>query len=141
MAEAFCRAREFVEKRKKEAQAPYLIQLEFPEFKQGRFTVNRVYQFQPLIIGMYSADRGMISFNKDTCLQISAFAKNRGLKLTFKGLDAFLEDRGEMVAWLRENFFGSSNQELFEHIGLEIYGLSTEDKPRKDKYIQPERSS
>ncbi|MFQ5762241.1 MAG: hypothetical protein ACE5PO_04320 [Candidatus Bathyarchaeia archaeon] len=127
MSEAYARAVSHVEQLKKQGVPAIEIQLRFPPFSQGGFTVNRVYSVDPVLVGMYSAGNSMVKFDKSTLEKISQLAKQRGLKVDVSGLNVFFRGkRRAVVAWLKENFFGALESELFEAIGRDIYGLTSD---------------
>ncbi|WP_309492618.1 hypothetical protein [Candidatus Hecatella orcuttiae] len=123
MAEAFRKAVEYVEKKKREGITEAGIQLGFPEFGEGTFKVNRLFAFNPLILGMYSDRRDMVKFDAGTVKAVKALAGRLSLKMEKKGLNIYLSEQGVRVAWLKQNFFGASKPELFVEIGKAVYGL------------------
>lgn len=129
MAEAYRKAIEFVLTKINAGIDHFQIQLDFPEFKQGQFRINRVYGFDPPLIGMYSPKVPLIKLDKHSLSKILDFAKRHRYKFKVSGVDIFLEEKSRRVAWLRENFFGATFPELFEAIGTEIYNLKT-DQPQ-----------
>ncbi len=126
MAEAHRKGLEFIAAKINARVDPFQIQMDFPEFRQGKFRANRIYGFDPPMIGMYSPQMPMIRFDKHSLSKISKFAKRCRCKFKLSGLDVFLEERGQRVAWLRENFFGATKPELFEAIGNQIYSLKAD---------------
>lgn len=109
------------------------IQISFPVFQQGQFLVNRVYRFQPPLVGMYSRDYIMMQVNKENLRRIRRFARDRKLKLSVSGMNIFLEDQQRnRVGWLRENFFGATEPELFETMGRDLYGFDVTGEPPRN---------
>lgn len=126
MAEAYRKGLAFVLAKSKAGVDFFQIQMAFPEFKQGQFNVNRIYGFNPPLIGMYLPQVSMINFDKHSLSKISEFVRKYRCKFKVSGLDVFFEERGKRVAWLRENFFGATSPELFEAIGTHIYNLKAD---------------
>lgn len=132
MSQAHRAAIEYVLKQKGSGVPEMVIQMDFPEFKQGEFVVNRVYRFDPVLVGMYVTAKKLIEFDHHTNARISSYCKSKGLKLHLSGVDLFLEDqRARRIAWLRDNFFGASIPEIFEDIGRQIYSLDPKKEPSK----------
>lgn len=92
-----------------------------PEFEAEGLVVNRVYFIGKPIIGMA---RGMnVKFDRNFIALVRKFAKFRNLDVEVIGKGIFLKRGEEVVAWLREDFFGADDATLFEELGREVYGL------------------
>ncbi|WP_309492945.1 hypothetical protein [Candidatus Hecatella orcuttiae] len=127
LTEVFRKAVEYVEAGKKEGLQEHQIQMQLPEFRHGRFRVNRVYSFDPLILGMHLNDEARLRFNPKVKKTVEDFAARRGLRFQPSSFDIYLLKGEKKVAWLREDFFGASTPELFEEIGRIIYGSALRD--------------
>jgi len=104
MSEAFRKAVEHIEQSKARGVAETTIQIDFPEFEQGTFKVNRVYEFKPLIIGMLSPEE-MVGFDDAAMHALKRFARRRGLSVRPSGTMIWLRDKGgQVVAILKEAF-------------------------------------
>jgi len=97
------------------------IQEKMPEFEADGFVVNRVYFIGKPIIGM--AKNMNVKFDKNFITLVRKFAKFRNLDVEVVGGGIFLKKGEEVVAWLREDFFGADEPTLFEELGREVYGL------------------
>ncbi len=91
------------------------------EFEADGFVVNRAYFIGKPIIGM---EKNMnVKFDKNFIAFVRKFAKLRNLDVEVVGGGIFLKRGEEVVAWLREDFFGADNATLFEELGKEVYGI------------------
>ena len=121
MSKAFLKAQEYVMEQLQKGVPRITIQEKMPEFEADGFVVNRVYFIGKPIIGM--AKNMNVKFDKNFITLVRKFAKFRNLDVEVVGGGIFLKKGEEVVAWLREDFFGADEPTLFEELGREVYGL------------------
>ncbi|MCL7387350.1 MAG: hypothetical protein LZ159_01395 [Thaumarchaeota archaeon] len=121
MSKAFLKAQEYIMEQLQKGVPMVTIQEKMPEFEADGFIINRVYFVGKPIIGM--AKNMNVKFDKNFITLVRKFAKFRNLDVEVVGSGIFLKREGEVVAWLREDFFGADEPILFEELGREVYGL------------------
>ncbi|MCS7136042.1 MAG: hypothetical protein RMJ14_00365 [Nitrososphaerota archaeon] len=120
MSKAFLKAQEYVREQLQKGVPKITIQERMPEFEADGFVVNRVYFVGKPIIGM--AKNMNVKFDKNFIALVRKFAKFRNLDVEVIGGGIFLKRGEEIVAWLREDFFGADEPTLFEELSKEVYG-------------------
>lgn len=129
MSKAFIKAQEHIKEQLKNDVPKVTIQERMPEFKVDDFIVNKVYFIggKP-ILGM--AKDMNVKFDKNFIALVRKFAKFRNLDVEVVGEGVFLKRGDEVVAWLRRDFFGADDANLFEELGREVYGLHSSHEKR-----------
>lgn len=123
LSKAFIKAQEYIREQLRKGVPRVTIQERMPEFEADSFVVNRAYFIGKPIIGM--ARNMNVKFDKNFIALVRKFAKFRNLDVEVIGGGIFLKRGKEVVAWLREDFFGADEPTLFEELGREVYGLGS----------------
>lgn len=135
MAELFEKALQHVEEQKKKKAPLSVIQEKFPEFKDGDFVINRVYDVDPPMIGLLS-QRNLLAFDEKTLEKLRKFVAGKGFLDVRSGQTIYLQKDGKNVGLLRENSFAATDQWVFEDLAREIYGIGGPPQPRILTFVE-----
>ncbi|MCS7142714.1 MAG: hypothetical protein NZ920_02820 [Aigarchaeota archaeon] len=113
-----------------------IIQSSTPEFRDGTFTVNRIFQSDPLLLG-YFDQRLKLTIDEGLERAASKVAKLHEAVVVRVTPDLHFLREGKLVAVLRSNGFAAADRMLFEDIARELYGIGgspMRDQPVKDRW-------
>lgn len=120
MAGAFERAVEWIRREIENGRPISTIMLTMPTFKDDELTINKIYSFDPLIIG-YADPEMKIELDSKLILRVDWIAKNLGLWMVVTPPEIHILRESEPVGLVRRNGFGASDpvlySELFRQIG------------------------
>ncbi|MCF8885518.1 MAG: hypothetical protein QXK95_05625 [Nitrososphaerota archaeon] len=110
-----------------------LLQIEFPEFRDGDFIVNLYIDGDPPLLGRV-LDRDIIEFTPKIVRHIFRFGLLHGCTIHRIGQEFYYVRDGKIVAVIGRRHYAASEPKLFEEISREIYGIGGEriidiDKP------------
>lgn len=121
LSELFIKASQYLKEKIVEGYPMARLLEGFPEFRQDPYVINKVYFFDKPILGMQAdlnarLDRSFLS-------SVRKFAKIRKLEVEATAAGVYLKRDGSIVGYLRDDFFGASEPELFEELASELYRI------------------
>lgn len=112
---AFERAVEWVRKEIENGKPLLTIMLTMPEFKDEKLIINKIYSFNPLIIG-YSDSKLGIEINPKLRLEIDWVAKTLGLKTIVTPPVIHIVRDSEQAGIIYRDGYGASDSVLLEEL-------------------------
>ena len=133
MSSAFERAVDWVRQQAAAGKPLPAIQKEMPEFKDERFTVNRVALLDPVTVG-YSDPRAAVKITDGLVRAVSRVAKMHGFEAVQTSNGVIVRSGERNVAFVTEEGVFSSDRKLFEDL---VDALRTQpvDAPVKDSWL------
>ncbi|MEM2549884.1 MAG: hypothetical protein QXI61_00625 [Nitrososphaerota archaeon] len=138
MTGAFEKALEWIKGEVDNGKPLSTIMLTMPTFRDNELVINKIYSFNPLIIG-YSGPELNIELDSKMILKVNWIAKNFGMNVVFSPPDIHILRGNEPVGVVKRDGFGASDpillSELNRHIGRlsNQYGVKIE---VKDSWIK-----
>ncbi|MEM0375137.1 MAG: hypothetical protein QXO17_07730 [Nitrososphaerota archaeon] len=133
MSSAFDRAVEWVRQQASAGKGLPSIAKEMPEFRDERFTVNRVVLLEPIMVG-YADPKASIQLTDGLFRAVTRVAKMHGFEAvqTSNGIAVRSGDRN--VAFVTQEGVFSSDRKLFEDL-VEAVRTQPVDAPVKDSWL------
>ncbi len=133
MSSAFERAVEWVRQQATAGKLLPVIQKEMPEFKDERFTVNRVVLLDPVTVG-YADPKAALKITDGLVRAVSRVAKMHGFEAVQTSTGIIVRSGERNVAFVTQEGVFSSDRKLFEDL---IDALRTQpvDAPVKDSWL------
>lgn len=133
MSSAFDRAVEWVRQQVSAGKELPSIAKEMPEFKDERFTVNRVVLLEPVMVG-YADPKATIQITDGLVRAVTRVAKMHGLEVvqTSNGITVRSGERN--VAFVTQEGVFSSDRKLFEDL-MDAVRTQPVEAPVKDSWL------
>ncbi len=133
MSSAFEKAVDWVKQQAAAGKPLPTIQKEMPEFRDERFTVNRVALLDPVMVG-YADPKASVKITDGLVRAVSRVAKMHGFEAVQTSTGVIVRSGERNVAFVTQEGVFSSDRKLFEDL---IDALRTQpvDAPVKDSWL------
>lgn len=137
MAGAFERAVEWIKGEIESGKPISTIMLTMPTFRDEELVVNKIYSFNPLIIG-YEDQELNIELDSKIILKVNWIAKNLGMNIVVSPPDIHILRENVPIGVVRRNGFGASDPALLSELARQFGHVVTHqevDIEVKDSWI------
>ncbi|MEM2294496.1 MAG: hypothetical protein QXX41_14590, partial [Nitrososphaerota archaeon] len=125
MTGAFEKALEWIKGEVDNGKPLSTIMLTMPTFRDNELVINKIYSFNPLIIG-YSGPELNIELDSKMILKVNWIAKNFGMNVVFSPPDIHILRENEPVGVVKRDGFGASDPILLSELNRHIGRLSNQ---------------